>query len=1110
MSIFVGTVLLSLIFLAFELSQRHAGFLIDALNREADRTISKILARSDGYAQLLRSAGGYVSATDKLTRDGWRRYFEEQRQQSSLEGIQGLGFSKVIRPVDLESHVRSIRDEGFADYQIKPPGTRDLYTSIVYLEPFSGRNLRAFGYDMFSEATRRKAMELARDSGNVAFSGRVTLVQETVSDVQAGFLAYYPVYARNLPHETVEERRTALIGWTYSPYRARDMFSSMFRDELKQIRLEIFDGSETTQPALLFDSFERGQGPSGDAQQAVVRRADLPGRPLTVRITALPEFASSARYQIPWIEYSAIAVIALLCLLITWMFVTSRRRAESEITLRTSDAQAAAERAQILLRNAADGIHILDDQGNVIECSDAFCRMLGYSRGDILAMNVAQWDAQLDADEIKTAIQNQLQSREVSNFETRHRRSDGTVIDVEITGLPVDFGGRRMIFNSSRDITVRKLLEYQLRQSETRFKDYSTASADWFWEMDASLRFTYFSDNAERVLGVKPERLMGRRRDELAEADELNDQEKWNAHLDDLRHHRPFREFEYHVKGELGGRWFSVSGVPVFDTMGAFQGYRGTGSNVTRRKNAEMELRQAKVAAEAANIAKSRFLATMSHEIRTPLNGILGMAQLLLQPGSDDRERDDFARTILNSGKTLLSLVTDILDLSKVESGKMEIEYIAFETRQITHEIQQLFRGNATTKSIALRVDPGNIQPRQRYLGDALRLRQMLSNLVGNAIKFTEKGEVVISVIEISRDEQSAVLEFSVRDSGTGIPEDVLDNLFSPFVQADNSTTRKHGGSGLGLSIVKRFSELMGGKVGAESTPGKGSRFWFQVQVEPVASGGDTRKSGFRYNALPEQRKVAGPLQGHVLIVEDDPTNHKVIAAMLTNLGLHTSWAQNGKEAVELVTGGRSRPDIILMDCQMPIMDGYEATRLIRVWECKGGNDSRLSIIALTAGAYHEDRKKAIEAGMDDFLSKPIDLNDVKAKLGQWLPVVSLTVTTMSAGPFTADDLPRFDETEMLRRLGGNRQLGKAIIESALSDLPGYLEQIGQSALDLAQRAAHTAKGLLAQIGAVRASSLMKDMDDQLKQEIAPSPEKLAEIRAEYEELVVILNAWSP
>jgi signal transduction histidine kinase/CheY-like chemotaxis protein/ABC-type phosphate/phosphonate transport system substrate-binding protein len=400
------------------------------------------------------------------------------------------------------------------------------------------------------------------------------------------------------------------------------------------------------------------------------------------------------------------------------------------------------------------------------------------------------------------------------------------------------------------------------------------------------------------------------------------------------------------------------------------------------RRNRQIE--HARKAAEAANVAKSRFLATMSHEIRTPMNGILGMAQILVMEGVPEKERHECAQVILNSGQTLLTLLNDILDLSKVEAGCLELAHTAFEPPQLTEETLALFHEQAKARNLLLE-SSCQVPVGRRYWADPTRLRQMLSNLVSNAIKFTPHGFVRVAVAEVADDGNAAehgsvFLEFSVSDSGIGVPDDKKSLLFKPFSQVDNSNTRQFGGSGLGLSIIRSLTELMGGDVGFTSEAGKGSRFWFRIRAKVVPDDAGRRPDVAGTNS-PEV--AAQKLAGRLLVVEDNAVNRKVIEALLSRLGITVRSVENGQLAVEALAAGEA-PDLVLMDVQMPVMDGITATRAIRRHEGEA-QQVRVPIVALTAGAFEDDRRHCLEAGMDDFLVKPVNLKDLEAMLGKWL-----------------------------------------------------------------------------------------------------------------------------
>ncbi len=647
------------------------------------------------------------------------------------------------------------------------------------------------------------------------------------------------------------------------------------------------------------------------------------------------------------------------------------------------DAEERLRRSQEMERglDAASpvGIFRTDTNGKIVYLNSRVEQIIGLSREQIL--NHAHC-ALVPPGQRQVIAEWEQSRREGEPFQSEFRIQlpNGAYRWIELRTSPVSNSEGRPAgcVGTVDDISIRKEAEGELSRLQNLLRLAIDAMPQRVFWKDREGRFQGCNQAFASDLGLKsPLLLVGKTDYDFHNA---GDASRYQA--DDrvvMFTGAPRRDYEEKLPLPEGcTKTLRTSKIPLKDEGGRTIGIIGTYEDISEHKRKENELQRAKEAAEAAARAKGQFLANMSHEIRTPLNGVLGMVSLLLDSKLDPEQRE-WAETAQVSGEALLGLLNNVLDLSKAEAGKLNVEKISFNLRRTVEQCSELLQAEASNKGLTLTVDYGNSVP--NYLvGDSARIRQVLLNFLANAIKFTPSGRITVQVSGENLSSSDLRVRLAVIDTGIGVPPEAEHFLFKPFSQADGSTTRRFGGTGLGLYIAKQVSELMGGTVGSQRNTNGGSTFWVEL---PLTRGREYVGAKPATGKLLSSPNLEGRL---ILIAEDNPVNQTVAGRLVQKLGCRVHIAENGVEAIE--RWRESKYDLILMDGQMPELDGYGATGCIRNLEKENG-DRRTPIIALTAHALPGDKERCLAAGMDDYLSKPLQVDALKRILEFWLPPVT-------------------------------------------------------------------------------------------------------------------------
>jgi len=670
--------------------------------------------------------------------------------------------------------------------------------------------------------------------------------------------------------------------------------------------------------------------------------------------------------------------------------ITDRRLAE--VALRNS-----SQRMASVFNAVTNGLVVLNSEGVLLECNAAAARMLGAAA----ASGARLWpgvheDGRPFGDDEHPVQQALRTSRSVRNVVMGVVQDDGETCWLSVNAEPMrdELGASTMAVVSLTDITERKRSADAVRRGEQRLHEIIKMMPIGLFLKDASGRLIQMNSACEQQFGYTFEDLHNgsyahlhspaelanfRRRDEEAfERGDLIDYEEtiWNPLLQQRLSLRTFKKPVYDEQGERS--YLICMSIDISDSKRAEQALRDLNDHLEERVvERTEELDQAKQVAEEASLAKGQFLANMSHEIRTPMNGVIGMAYLALKTALEPRQRD-YLEKIRFAGEHLLRIIDDILDISKIEAGKLEIEHVPFSLEHVIQTLTTVVAPKAAGKELALEFDLDPELP-PVLLGDPLRLGQVLINYTNNAIKFSERGSIHIGVRRVVADDDHCLLRFAVSDQGIGLSDHEMSKLFQSFQQADTSTTRAYGGTGLGLAICKQLAQLMGGEVGVTSAPGQGSTFWFTARLG-IGTAADAAARHEEPVPVLSSPSMTALRDARILLVEDNTFNQQIAQEMLEEAGSAVCLANNGAEALELLR--QASFDCVLMDVQMPLMDGLEATRRIRADPRLAG----LRVLAMTATATNEDRARCMEAGMDDFISKPIQPALMYQTVALWLP----------------------------------------------------------------------------------------------------------------------------
>ncbi|HEX8650448.1 MAG TPA: CHASE domain-containing protein [Pyrinomonadaceae bacterium] len=985
---------------------------------------TSIQNRLETYISGLRAGSALFAASDEVSRDEFSVYVQRLDFPHRFPGIRGIGFSVRVKPEEIDALVAKMHREGFNDFRIWPEGARSEYHTIIYLEPRDRRNMAAIGYDMFTQPVRRDAMERARDTGQPATTGRVVLIQEVDSEKQAGFLIYVPVYRKGLPTGTAAEREAALEGFVYSPFRASDFFEGILGPEsYTGIDWQVYDGQEMTEEHLL----HRSSTPNALAHPprfAATTNMDVAGRTWSIAYSTRPEFERASGAHLVWFILPGGLLISFVLFGVTWSLAHARAAAERSAADLLQSEKAISFQAHLL--DTVEQAVIATDLDGVITYWNRFAETLyGWSAAEATGRNIIEVTPAKGSLEQASEIMSRLRKGESWSGEMLVRRRDGTDFPAMVTDSPIlDRAGNLIgVVGVSIDITERKRAEAALREADQRaiteyerllvrlaslgqalgtardlitifraLRDFAVASVPCIGifislydpQRDVRTAAYGWGDGIEfDVSGLPPMPISTEgpnsravKTGQIIITDDYTSATRGHPSV---------------VVGPDNGLRPQSSLAAPMAVMGRIVGtievqsyersaYREEHVAAMRMaanlaavaiENVQLFEREsrARAAAEESNRMKDEFLATVSHELRTPLTSILGWARMLSSGTLDEATSLRAVETIERNAKSQSQIIEDILDVSRIITGKLSISVEPVELVTVIESAINAVRPAVEAKGI--QVETAFDAGAHRVSGDANRLQQVVWNLLSNAVKFTPHG----GRMQVRLRQTGTEVEIIVHDTGQGINKEFLPYVFDRFRQADSSTTRQHGGLGLGLAIVRHLVELHGGRVYAESDgEGEGTTFTVRLPLAGMQGLPHDGAAATPAASAPDTFACEPSLAGlRVLVVDDEADTLELVKMILERCSVEVTTATSTREALARLEA--AQPDVLISDIGMPVEDGYQLIRKVRALAPeRGGN---IPAIALTAYAGEADRRAALSSGYQTHLAKPIEPSEV-------------------------------------------------------------------------------------------------------------------------------------